>query len=144
MREILDLMVECYPTEHINADKVNESRSQINDELIYEALDYIQDIHYNIVNEDVVINNLETDINPYYRQVIYCEENNIDLNIDQIPESATPDSSDPSKSGRGRKSNKEKERKKYAAINKAKEPQRKRRKCNPDPLPLKRFVTPKM
>ena len=111
MQQLLAEMADNYATEYDHYDDVKKRVNEISDELLFEILDeYLNESHLND-NDDEVLNNLETDNDPVHLQVINEVQNGIPMQVDEIPESATPMTSNPTRTGRGRKPKVTKKRK---------------------------------
>ena len=111
MQELLDQLADNYATEYDHYDDVKRRRQEISDELLFEILDEYLNENYLNDNDDEVMQKLETDTNNIHVQVINEIQNGIPMQVDDIPESATPLTSNPTRTGRGRKPKSVKKRK---------------------------------
>ena len=143
MHDLLQRAVKCYVTDYCTNDKIEgdeEKEADICDEIVFDILDHILNGDYKDDDDDDIIDKLETNKDPIHRECICSARSGNPMNLDNIPESYTPITCNPHKSGRGRKSKRELQKRKHAPVNKARKPQRKRRKHNPEPLLSERFV----
>ena len=141
MDKMIQEMMKYYCSNYEKYYELDEKqRIKIYNKIIKKILKIIKKGEYQKYDANKIVAKLETDTNKVHRECIDSIIKGNKMEMDGIPESATPDTSNPRRSGRGRISKKELQRRKHAPINKAMEPQRKRRRCNPEPLPSKRFV----